>query len=255
MEAATVASFADVALGRLPIDASGVRCKAELFAVPAMCAILGLAGCARSTSDPAADAPASAASAGPAASWSREALAPHRAGTDPIDPAVMGSIDRDALDDLVAAAPKLVPSPTAADGGTTIGAETTLPEPSARAAESAAPDATHAPRVVVGTPTLQAAMANPAIERAARAQLYWNLVQRCRDKDGKILPADAIAMRFSIDADGYIARSSIVATARSAEHTEAAHCMRRELSTATFRAPAATWGHPGGVQATLPSVD
>ncbi len=62
-------------------------------------------------------------------------------------------------------------------------------------------------------------------------------------------------MRFLIDIDGYIAPSSIVARAASPEHADAAHCMRRELSTATFRAPAATWGHVGEVRATLPSVD
>jgi hypothetical protein len=30
--------------------------------------------------------------------------------------------------------------------------------------------------------------------------------------------------------------------------------MRRELSTAIFRAPAATWGHPVEVRVTLPSM-
>jgi hypothetical protein len=195
----------------------------------------------------------------PGASWSREALAPRRAGADPLDPAVIGSIHPAALDDLVAAAPKLVANPTAVDGGTGIGADSgvdaTSASHSASQGESAAPEQKPSPRVVVGVPTAQATMANPSIERAARAQLYWNLVQRCRDKDGKILPADAIEMKFTIDVDGYITPASIVATATSAAHAEAAHCMRRELSTATFRAPAATWGHAGLVRATLPSVD
>jgi hypothetical protein len=220
-----------------------------------MIALLIGAGCSRPGGDAAPIAAGSTGAEALAASWSREALAPRGLGAEPIDPAVMGSIDPSALDDLVAAAPKLAASPTAADGGTMIGATAGVPEGSASAIAPPAPEATHPPRVVVGAPTLQAPMANPAIERAARAQLYWNLVQRCRDKEGKILPADVISMRFAIDADGFIAPSSIVARASSEQYADAAHCMRRELSTATFRAPAATWGHPGEVRATLPSVD
>ena len=136
-----------------------------------------------------------------------------------------------------------------------IGADSGVDAGAASQGEAAAPEETRPPHVVVGAPTVQAAMATPAIERAARAQLYWNLVQRCRDKDGKILPADAIAMQFFIDLDGYINPASILATADSPQYAEAAHCMRRELSTATFRAPAATWGHASKVRVTLPSVD
>ena len=164
----------------------------------------------------------------------------------------MGSVDPGALDDLIAAAPKPAASAVAAPK---IGGDTGISSGKAGAVELPPPPTTRTPRVVVGTPTMQPAMANPAIERAARAQLYWNLVQRCRDKNGKILPPDAILMRFNIDADGYITPSSIVARATAAEHADAAHCMQRELSTATFRAPAATWGHIGAVHATLPSVD
>jgi hypothetical protein len=232
-----------------------VRCQAALASISAVLAVLGGSACSRPAGDPTPSASASSASAAPGASWSREALAPRRDGADPLDPAVIGSIDPAALDDLVAAAPKLVANPTAVDGGTMIGADSGVEAGPASPGEARAPEATPPSHVVVGAPTVQAAMANPAIERAARAQLYWNLVQRCRDKDGKILPPDAIVMEFAIDTDGYITPASIVATATSAEHAEAAHCMRRELSTATFRAPAATWGHASKVEVKLPSVD
>ena len=232
-----------------------MRCQAPLAAIPAILALLTGAACSRPSGDAALQIAASSSAPAPGASWSREALAPHGAGTDPLNPAVMGSVDPGALDDLLAATPKIGASPTGTDGGTTIGATTGVPEGSPSVNEPPPAEAPRAPRVVVGTPTVQAAMANPAIERAARAQLYWNLVQRCRDRDGKLLPPDAIAMRFIIDVDGYISPSSIVARAASSEHADAAHCMRRELSTATFRAPAATWGQVGEVRVTLPSVD
>lgn len=166
----------------------------------------------------------------------------------------MGSVDPGALDDLLAAAPKAAAS---AGARPAIGADTGVPAASASATAMAIlpPERKRTSPIVVGTVTIQPPMATPAIERAARAQLYWNLVQRCRDKDGKILPADAISLRFIVDADGYITPSSIIARASLAEHADAAHCMRRELSTATFRGPAANWGHTGEVRATVPSVD
>jgi hypothetical protein len=219
--------------------------------IPALFALLVSAGCARSGGDPAPAPVASAIVVGAGSAWSREALAPREGAAGPVDPAVMASVDPGGLDDLIAAAPK----PAASVAAPAIGGTTGISSGSAAPVEPPPPPATRTPRVVVGAPTMQPAMANPAIERAARAQLYWNLVQRCRDRGGKILPPDAISMRFNIDADGYITPSSIVARATAAEHADAAHCMQRELSTATFRAPAATWGHAGEVHATLPSVD
>ena len=49
------------------------------------------------------------------------------------------------------------------------------------------------------------------LNRAARAQLYWDLVQGCRDPRGALLPHDAVALSFNIDAEGYIVPSSIAA--------------------------------------------
>ncbi len=254
MEKETLSLLADVALARLSVDSRGVRCRSALASIPACLALLAEPGCARPGDDAAPGVAASASAGAPGSSWSREAMAPRGGAAEPVDPAVMGSIDPGALGDLLAAAPKPGAS-AAASAGPMIGANTGVAASSASAIEPAPPEPTHAPRVTVGVPTLQASIATPAIERAARAQLYWNLVQRCRDKGGKILPPDAISLSFSIDADGYITPSSIVARAVSPEHADAAHCMRRELSTATFRAPSATWGHAGEVRATLPSVD
>jgi hypothetical protein len=254
VEAATLSLLADVALARRSIDAPAVRCQAALASIVVGLALVSGAACSRPVAAPAPSA-SGASSAAAAAPWSREALAPHRGNAEPLVPGVIGSIDPSALDDLVAAAPKLVAHPTALDGGTMIGADSGVPVPSASADAPPAPEAPSPPHVVIGAPTEQAPMATPAIERAARAQLYWNLVQRCRDKAGNILPADAIKVHFIIDVDGYIPPASILATASAAQYAEAAQCMRRELSTATFRAPAATWGRMGEVNATLPSVD
>ena len=107
----------------------------------------------------------------------------------------------------------------------------------------------------IGAPTLEPEMASPALERESRAQLYWPLVQRCRDRQGNILPPDAIKLHFTIDAEGYVQPASISAAATDPEHQAAAHCMMRELSGATFRAPPSARGMITRVTATVPSVD
>jgi hypothetical protein len=94
-----------------------------------------------------------------------------------------------------------------------------------------------------------------AAERMSRAQVYHPLVMRCRDADGKILPPDAIVLRFRVDEDGNIVPSSISAIAADPRHEAAANCMRRELSAVAFRGPAAFRGSPTSLRATIPSVD
>lgn len=198
--------------------------------------------------------PLPTSSAAPTASWSRQAFSPASAGTHTTEPPVISSVDPDALDDLIAAAPKALRRPTGADGGTVIGSDSGVPA-EAVASASAPPEAHRTPTVVVGAPTVQPGMPDPSIERASRAQLYWNLVQRCRDPQGKLLPPDAIRLRFKIDVDGFIVPSSIIATADDPRFKDAAHCMQRELSTAPFQAPAANRGSEGSINATVPSVD
>jgi hypothetical protein len=231
----------------LSIDAALVRFAA------ALALLLGLAPAA-ACSRPESAAPAPPTSASAAGRWSRDALSAPSAERGPTEPPVLASADPAALAELLRKAPPAAARPTGSAGGTALGEETHLPE-GAPLVEPPAPSTHTRPVIMVGTPVMQATMANPAIERAARAQLYWNLVQRCRDKEGQILPADAIHLKFNIDADGYIASASIIATAADPRFSDAAHCMRRELSTATFRAPAATRGQFGVIDATVPSVD
>ncbi|MEO7331895.1 MAG: hypothetical protein ABI193_25185 [Minicystis sp.] len=218
-------------------------------------AVVTAPGCAPRESSATAGAgsvalPASSASG----RWSRDALSAPSAAKGPTEPPVLASADPSALDELLRRVPSAVAKPTGSNGGSALGEDTHLP-PDLPITEPPPPEVAHKPVITVGAPVMQATMANPAIERAARAQLYWNLVQRCRDKEGKILPPDAVHLKFNIDADGYIATSSIIATAADPRHADAAHCMRRELSTATFRAPAATRGQFGVIDATVPSVD
>jgi hypothetical protein len=165
------------------------------------------------------------------------------------------SSDPEALDELIARAPKIVRRPTGKDGGTAIGDDTLLPPETISPAASAEPQAPAKPKVVVGAPTVQPAMATPAIERASRAQLYWGLIQRCRDPEGHILPPEAIRLQFHIDGDGAIIASTIVATPRDPRFANAARCMQRELSMATFQAPVSTRGRESTVDAAVPSVD
>jgi len=199
---------------------------------------------------------ASAASLEP---WSREGFSAPSATLDAGLAPTLTTADPDALAALLAAAPQTQLSPTGKGGKTAIGTDTGIPA-SATASEAAPQERAPQPQVSVGELEIQAQLASPAIERAARAQLYWNLVQRCRDPQGKILPPDAIHLRFHVDADGHIAAASIQAMpnerrADSRRYTDAAHCMRRELARSGFRAPAAARGIPSLIDALVPSVD
>ncbi|WP_438022506.1 energy transducer TonB [Sorangium sp. So ce233] len=204
-------------------------------------------------------APPAQADAGTHTPWTRDSAAPldHRSGSlRTAGAAAVSSAEPEALEEILAAARQAAPRP--GDGGTIakIGTSTGVPEPSATPAASAPPPAP-APRsrVEIGAPTVQVDMSSPAIEKAARAQLYWDLVQRCRGPDGKILPPDVIRVEFNVDADGYIVAPTIIGSASDPRYDDAATCMRRELSAATFRAPAGARGLPTRVDATVPSVD
>jgi len=186
--------------------------------------------------------------------WSREALAPSGDRSPQQGPPVLGPLDPQAFEELVAATPEAQLPPTGEDGGTLIGTDTGLPPDRERApaADPADPSRT---RVVLGDVKMVGRASSPAIEKAARAQLYWPLVQRCRGPDGAILPPDTVLLSFNIDADGYLIPSSILATALDPRFEEAAACMRRELSGLSFRTPAGARGQPTPVEATVPSVD
>ncbi|MRG95028.1 hypothetical protein [Polyangium spumosum] len=171
------------------------------------------------------------------------------------------------LEEILAAAPKASTTPTGPDGGTLVGTETGVREEAreagggldggvdAAAAASALPRARKRIHIQAGSPDVHEGIPSSAVERAARAQLYYPLVTRCRGADGKILPPDTIVLRFKIDVDGYIVPSSISTSGTEPRYEAAANCMQRELSAAGFRAPAAARGVATWVNATVPSVD
>lgn len=168
-------------------------------------------------------------------------------------PSPPASSDPAALEELIAAAPHAPLAPTGKGGGTEIGTDTGRPDdPPAPAPEPQEPQPA---RVSVGELKVQTQMSTPAIEKMARAQLYWLLVQRCRDPGGSILPPESIMLSFSIDTEGYLVPSSIVSTPTDPRYEEAAACMRRELAGASFRAPPSARGLLTRVDALVPSVD
>lgn len=207
-----------------------------------------LAACERAPDEKAAPGPA-------VTTFAREAFAPRAGDAGSSEPAVPASADPAALDEILGAAPKATARPaTGADGGTAVGADNGGRD-DADAGPAGGADPKRQPRVQVGKPTAEAELAGPAIEQAARAQLYWNLTQRCRGPDGRILPAEAVRVIFHLDLDGYLVPPSIVAQPKEERFAAAARCIARELSTTTFRAPPPARGRPHVISTDVPSVD
>ncbi len=96
---------------------------------------------------------------------------------------------------------------------------------------------------------------NDAIERSARAQLYWELTQRCKDEHDAILPPESVEVMFDVDEDGYLVTSTISAIAKSKPFERAALCMRREMARSGYRAPPAARGAVTHVKLWVPSTD
>jgi hypothetical protein len=186
--------------------------------------------------------------------WSRDASTA-QAASSAAGPPVASSVDPEALDEILAAAARAAPRHAEARDGGAIGSDTGVPAPSHSASAPPAPEPAPSRNVNFGKPTVEPRMSDAAIERAARAQLYWPLTQRCRDRGGAILPPDAVHLEFNVDGDGYILSSTIIAKPARPEHAEAARCMHRELSTITFRAPASARGTTHTIRSDVPSVD
>ena len=218
---------------------------------PLLCLCLSLWACASPPGEP-EHRPAASSSPSPSV-WSRGA-APARS-TASSEPKVASSVDPTALDELLAEVP--APSArvsTAPDGGTSIGHGTGLPDdPVAPARIESDPEGARG-RVSLG-PVVQPDLSDAATERAARAQLYWSLVQRCRDKEGRLLPPEVVHLSFRVDVDGYVVPPTIVATSKEDRFALAARCMSRELSNSRFRVPAAARGRAHTINADVPSVD
>jgi len=232
------------------------RAVASVFAALSVASLV--AACARAPGE--ATRASSTTSSGPKAlssAFSREAFAtPRGAAGDagPAEPAVPSSADPAALDEIVAAASAKASAAAApADPSDLLGTDTGVALDGG--ADRSPASAVHGARVSVGKVTVEPGLSSPGVERAARAQLYWPLVQRCRDEAGAILPPEVVRIRFSLDADGYIVPASIHASAKDPRFGEAARCMERELAAATFRAPPAGRGTQQGVEMDVPSVD
>lgn len=222
--------------------------RRALAALPLLAACVACAGCGRSEKGLAATS--SAAPGG----FDRRAWTPHGGDAGAGEPAVPTTADPAALAEILAAAPRGGPrAPTGPDGGTAIGADSGVPGDANAPAAPPPPEEQAALRA--GKPTAEPNISGPAIEVTARAQLYWGLTQRCRDAEGKILPPEAVRVFFRVDNDGYLLPSSIVATPRKDEHAAAAHCMARELSTTSFRAPPGARGAPHNLWADVPTAD
>jgi hypothetical protein len=166
---------------------------------------------------------------------------------------VPATADPTALDELLAAAPRRADA--GADRTGLIGTDTGVRGDAGAPDSAPAAETTKAGRVRLGKVTIEPGMSSPSIERAARAQLYWPLVQRCRDPAGAILPPEVVRLTFHLDRDGYVVPSTILAVPREPRFADAARCMARELGMATFRAPAAARGLLENVSMDVPSVD
>jgi hypothetical protein len=197
--------------------------------------------------------PPAPGSAPASATFARSAVAPPPGDAGAGDPPVPSAADPAALDEILAAAPKA--RDAGADRSSLIGTDTGVRGDAGPGAAPAPAEPAKAAKIHVGKVVVEPGMSSPAIERAARAQLYWPLVQRCRDADGGVLPPEVVHLTFHLDADGYVIPSTILAVPKEPRFADAARCMARELGLATFRAPAAARGMPQNVSTDVPSVD
>ncbi|MBI4703276.1 MAG: hypothetical protein HY744_19340 [Deltaproteobacteria bacterium] len=170
-------------------------------------------------------------------------------------PPVTSRIDPRALPELLHAVPSAWAPPTDPDGGTRIGTDTGEKAGAADAGAPAPEPPRREPKLVVGQPKFQPQLSSAAIERAAREQLYWPIVQKCRGPDGQILPPEVISLSFVIRPDGAVDPSSVKASARHPRYEKAVDCVLREFAAVPFVAPRAALGSETRVVALVPSVD
>jgi hypothetical protein len=160
--------------------------------------------------------------------------------------------DPSALSEIVAKGTREAPPPTAPDG-TLVGSETGEPE-QVDPVSALATTPPQPPRVQAGHAELAPALSSPAIERAARAQLYWRL-RECRLPNGAPPPPDAITLGFTIRQDGTVDPASVSASAGDDAHAEVAVCVLRTFSASPFLGPPAGLDTSARVLITWPSVD
>lgn len=159
------------------------------------------------------------------------------------DPAALAEL----LDHSPSARP---PRPTAPDGGTLVGSDSGVEGEEL----PSVPPVPSSPRLRVGRPRYQPLLANPAIERAARAQIYWQL-RACTGPDGKAPPPESVALSFTLRPDGSVDPATVGATTENDELEAVAECVVRTFSSIPFRGPAAARGTSPSVVVLWPSVD
>jgi hypothetical protein len=156
-----------------------------------------------------------------------------------------------ALAQIVAAAPEGHPSPTGPDGGTLVGTDTGV---DGGAPVLRAPADAHEPGRS-GPVRVEPLVSSPALERAARAQVYWALAQKCTTTDGKLPPPESIFLSFTIGSDGSVDPTSISVTSEDPSLATVVDCVLREFAATPFTVPAARGGARSTVLVAWPSVD
>jgi hypothetical protein len=158
--------------------------------------------------------------------------------------------DKEALAELLRAASARAVEP--ASSARALGGDTHLPGSGDVDVET--PHALPAPAVSAAQ-TRHPGAGNDAIERSARAALYWDLTQHCKDESDRILPPESIEVRFDVDEEGYLVTSTITAIAKNPRFERAALCMRREVARSAYRAPPAARGVATHLKLWVPSTD
>jgi len=153
--------------------------------------------------------------------------------------------DPAALAELVAAAPG---PPASSVALTLVGTDTGLA--TGTSSQSSPSLGATPPRVVPRPP-----LSSPALERAARAQLYWPLSQACRLPSGELPPADSVVLEFEIQADGSVYPGSVAASADDERYRSVAECVERVFSASGFRGPFEGRGSYTSVRIGWPSID
>ena len=105
---------------------------------------------------------------------------------------------------------------------------------------------------------MQPRLSNPAIERAAREQIYWHF-RECTGPDGKPPPPDTILLMFTIRPDGTVNPALVETRCVDPDLTETyaatVDCVARQFAAHPFRGPAATRRMAARVMITWPSTD
>ncbi len=163
--------------------------------------------------------------------------------------------DPQALAELLAATPSARPPSTGPDGGTLVGTETGTTGDAGAPAPLSLPSRGARIGMAVGEPEVLPLLSSPAIERAARELIYWNLMKKCRGPEDEEPPPDVITLMFTIRSDGSVDPASVGASATDKRYEGTAECVVREFSASPFRGPAATIRSSARIIVTWPSVD